>query len=113
MTNLVGDTVSYLQLFVLLVVARCVYLLVYRLYLHPLKAFPGPRLAAVTDYYQGYFEVWKNGMFVQHLDKLHEVYGLDVFCIHYDSDSDILLEARWSEYDRTRYVCCYESCVRC
>ncbi|KAF9019737.1 cytochrome P450 [Hymenopellis radicata] len=78
MTNLIGDTLqqlSYLQLFFLLVVARFLYLLVYRLYLHPLKAFPGPRLAAVTDYYQGYFEVWKNGMFVQHLEKLHEIYG--------------------------------------
>ncbi|KAF9019739.1 cytochrome P450 [Hymenopellis radicata] len=76
--TLIGDTLqqlSYLQLFFLLVVARFLYLLVYRLYLHPLKAFPGPRLAAVTEYYQGYFEVWKNGMFVQHLEKLHEIYG--------------------------------------
>ncbi|KAF9019730.1 cytochrome P450 [Hymenopellis radicata] len=78
MTNLIGDTLqqlSYLQLFFLLVVARFAYLLVYRLYLHPLKSFPGPRFAAVTDYYQAYFEVWKNGMFVQHLEELHEFYG--------------------------------------
>ncbi|KAF8901800.1 cytochrome P450 [Mucidula mucida] len=78
MTNPVGDAVhqlSYLQIVFLLIIACFLYLLVYRVYLHPLKSFPGPRLAAVTNYYQGYFEVWKNGAFVQHLETLHEVYG--------------------------------------
>ncbi|KAF9019731.1 cytochrome P450 [Hymenopellis radicata] len=77
MSSFALQQLSYLSLFFLLVVARFLYLLFYRLYLHPLKAFPGPRLAAVTDYYQGYFEVWKNGMFVEHLEKLHEIYGTD------------------------------------
>ncbi|KAF8901808.1 cytochrome P450 [Mucidula mucida] len=76
--NPIGATlqqISFLQLFFLLIVARFIYLVVYRWYLHPLKTFPGPRLAAITDYYQCYFEVWKNGMFVQHLEELHEIYG--------------------------------------
>ncbi|KAF9033979.1 hypothetical protein BDZ89DRAFT_1130839 [Hymenopellis radicata] len=77
---------SYLQLFFLLVVARFAYLLVYSLFLHPLKAFRGARLAAVTDYYQAYFEVWKNGMFVQLLQ-------------WYPSIQYVLREVRSSEYD--------------
>ncbi len=77
--NPIGATlqqISFLRLFFLLIVARFIYLVVYRWYLHPLKTFPGPRLAAITDYYQCYFEVWKNGMFVQHLEELHEIYGM-------------------------------------
>ncbi len=86
MTNPVGDAVhqlSYLQIVFLLIIARFLYLLVYRVYLHPLKSFPGPRLAAVTNYYQGYFEVGKNGAFVQHLETLHEVYG--TYSLHVNS----------------------------
>ncbi len=83
MSNLVADALSqfsYLQLFLLLVFLRFCYLVCYRLYFHPLKSFPGPRLAAVTDFYQGYYASWKNGMFLKRLEELHRVYGKRITC---------------------------------
>ncbi|KAF5359444.1 hypothetical protein D9756_002939 [Leucocoprinus leucothites] len=50
-------------------------LAVYRLYFHPLSKFPGPPLAAVTDYYATYVDLWKNGQTVPQLEKLHKIYG--------------------------------------
>ncbi|KAF9003841.1 cytochrome P450 [Hymenopellis radicata] len=66
---------SYLQIVGLLVFFRLFCVLFYRLYLHPLKAFPGPRLAAITGFYQGYFDSWKDGMLVAHLAELHKLHG--------------------------------------
>ena len=52
-------------------------LLFYRLYLHPLAAFPGPRLAAASRWYEFYFDVIKGqrGMFVWEVERMHELYG--------------------------------------
>lgn len=50
-------------------------LVVYRLYWHPLARFPGPRLAAVTSWYEGYYEIVKNGHYSRKISKLHDQYG--------------------------------------
>ncbi|KAH7392446.1 cytochrome P450 [Phaeosphaeria sp. MPI-PUGE-AT-0046c] len=50
-------------------------LLVYRLYLHPLAKFPGPKLAAVTSFYEGYYEIILKGQYSRQISKLHDVYG--------------------------------------
>ncbi|KAJ4991364.1 cytochrome P450 [Stagonosporopsis vannaccii] len=55
--------------------AYVVALAVYRLYLHPLAKFPGPRLAAVTSWYEGYYEIVQNGQYSRHISKLHDHYG--------------------------------------
>ncbi|KAI3614033.1 benzoate 4-monooxygenase cytochrome p450 [Moniliophthora roreri] len=47
---------------------------VYRLLLHPLRNFPGPKLAAVTEYYQAYFDIVKGGELLNHLRELHGEY---------------------------------------
>ncbi|KAH9930542.1 cytochrome P450 [Epithele typhae] len=47
----------------------------YRLFLHPLARFPGPKLAAATWWYMTYYEVFKGGAFVDHLWVVHERYG--------------------------------------
>lgn len=49
---------------------------VYRVYFHPLKNIPGPKLAAITSFYEFYFNVIKRGTFIWHLEGLHEIYGM-------------------------------------
>ena len=48
---------------------------VYRLYLHPLAKFPGPKLAALSTWYEGYYEIVLEGRFPWQLKALHDQYG--------------------------------------
>ncbi|KAI7281198.1 hypothetical protein KC343_g935 [Hortaea werneckii] len=52
-------------------------LAIYRLYLSPLakSRIPGPRLGAVTKFYEAYYEIVRRGRFAFKLDDLHELYG--------------------------------------
>lgn len=47
----------------------------HRLYFHPLAKFPGPKLAALSTYYEMYYEVMKRGQFTFHIRELHDRYG--------------------------------------
>ncbi|KOC17618.1 hypothetical protein AFLA70_712g000361 [Aspergillus flavus AF70] len=47
----------------------------YRLYLHPLSKYPGPRLAAISSLYRAYHQTWRDGRLVEQLTHLHEIYG--------------------------------------
>ena len=47
----------------------------YRLFLHPLAKFPGPKLAALSKWYEFYYEVPSKGQFTFHIQKLHKIYG--------------------------------------
>ncbi|KAL4265469.1 cytochrome P450 family protein [Pleurotus pulmonarius] len=49
--------------------------IVRNLYFHPLQHFPGPKLAAATWWYTTWFEVFRNGGMVDHLQTLHKRYG--------------------------------------
>ena len=46
-----------------------------RLYFHPLSAFPGPPLAAVTTLYKAWIDVVAQSSFVHNLERLHAIYG--------------------------------------
>ena len=50
-------------------------LVLYRLYLHPLAKFPGPRIAAFTTLYEAYFEIALKGQYSKQISKLHDQYG--------------------------------------
>jgi len=50
-------------------------LAVYRLYLSPIAKFPGPRLAAVTYLFEGYYDVVKRGKYTFKIRDLHAEYG--------------------------------------
>lgn len=54
--------------------------IIYRLTLHPLAHFPGPKLAAVTDLYRAYYDVWYKGggEMLRQLEYLHSIHGEQV-----------------------------------
>ncbi|OTB00292.1 hypothetical protein M426DRAFT_267883 [Hypoxylon sp. CI-4A] len=49
--------------------------IVYRLFLHPLAGFPGPKLAAATLWYEFYYDGIKPGRYTFKIGELHEKYG--------------------------------------
>ncbi|KAF6224986.1 hypothetical protein HO133_010181 [Letharia lupina] len=55
--------------------AYCISLAVYRLYLSPLARFPGPKLAALTLWYEFYYDVIKRGRYTWKIAELHERHG--------------------------------------
>ena len=53
-------------------------LVIYRLFLSPLAKFPGPKLAAITGWYEGYYDMFsegEGGKFARQIEKLHQQYG--------------------------------------
>ncbi|KAI1344405.1 putative cytochrome P450 [Xylariaceae sp. FL0016] len=50
-------------------------LMLYRLYLHPLAKFPGPKLAAITSWYEAHYEIVLKGQYSRKISRLHDVYG--------------------------------------
>lgn len=55
--------------------AYLVTLVFYRLVLHPLARFPGPKLAAATRWYEAYYDVIRNGQYTFKIAEMHKVYG--------------------------------------
>lgn len=49
--------------------------IIYRVHIHPLSKFPGPRLAALTGLYEIYFAAWGTGSFEDEIERMHEKYG--------------------------------------
>lgn len=51
-------------------------LAIYRLFLSPLARFPGPKLAALTGWYEVYFDCFKRGRFWVEIEEMHKKYGI-------------------------------------
>ncbi|KAK1783780.1 cytochrome P450 [Copromyces sp. CBS 386.78] len=58
-----------------LLVLYTIYVAIYRLYLSPLASIPGPRLAALTQWYEFYYDIILPGQFVFKTVELHKKYG--------------------------------------
>ena len=78
MMNLI-DNISGAQVFIALGALFFLYLVglaVYRLYFSPLAKFPGPKLAALTLWYEAYYDLWKGGNYTFKIAELHKEYGM-------------------------------------
>lgn len=51
-------------------------LAVYRLFFSPIAGFPGPKIAAVTSYYELYYDVIHQGKYLFEIEKMHDKYGI-------------------------------------
>ena len=50
-------------------------LAIYRLYFHPLAKFPGRKTAAVTTWYEFYYEFRYGGKYIYEIEKMHKEFG--------------------------------------
>ncbi|CAF9907147.1 MAG: hypothetical protein HETSPECPRED_007051 [Heterodermia speciosa] len=83
-------------------------LVVYRLYFSPLSKFPGPRLAAATYLFEGYYDVVKRGKYTFKIRDLHAEYGpiirINPFELHInDPDYYDSLYNREGKWDKSQY----------
>lgn len=46
-----------------------------RLYFHPLSKFPGPKLAALTLWYEFYYDIIEPGTYFRKIEEMHREYG--------------------------------------
>ena len=61
---------------VIALAARLTWLLLNRLYFCPVAGFPGPLLAKLTFWYEGYWDIWCEGKYSWKIQELHEKYGM-------------------------------------
>ena len=51
------------------------YGVVYNLFLSPLAKFPGPKLAAITPWYEFYWDGIQGGQYYFEIEKMHKEFG--------------------------------------
>lgn len=59
----------------LALVIYCLITCIYRLYFSPIAEFPGPKLAALTFWYEGYWDILRQGRYTWKIQDLHRQYG--------------------------------------
>ncbi|KAI0147569.1 cytochrome P450 [Xylariaceae sp. FL1272] len=99
--------VSWLGASVTLLIAWLLTLTIYRLAFHPLAHFPGSRLARITRYVEGYYDVFCNGHYTHKIAQQHNTYGkiirISPYELHINDPSFFTTlysrEGRWNKYD--------------
>ncbi|KAK8022121.1 cytochrome P450 [Apiospora rasikravindrae] len=83
-----------------IVVIYLVTVSIYRLFLHPLARFPGPKLAAVTRYYEAYYDLIRNGQYTFKIAELHKRYGTpyELHVIDPAFYEKLYCQGRWDKY---------------
>lgn len=69
------EVIATLTCAAMVTVLYTLYGVVYRLFLSPVAKFPGSRLAAVTFWYEFYFDVVKGGQYMYEIERMHKQYG--------------------------------------
>lgn len=75
---LASDHLSPVNLVLITTAALLFYgisLVIYRSYFHPLAGIPGPKVAAITHWYEYYYDVTKQGSYLWKIIELHKQYG--------------------------------------
>jgi hypothetical protein len=77
------QNLSWFQVTTMLAICLVTYLsslIVYRLYLSPVAAFPGPFLAKTTHWYEFYYTYIQTGMYYKKVAEFHARYGKSDRC---------------------------------
>lgn len=59
-------------------IIHIVFSAIHRLYLSPIAKFPGPKLAALTLWYEFYHDVVRGGQYGFKIAELHDQYGEEI-----------------------------------
>ena len=78
-------------------------IVVYRLWLCPVAKFPGPWLAKVTFWYEGWYDIVRQGRYTWKIMELHEKYGVCCFGDNSYEDRNLFtVDYRVSSSDQPR-----------
>ncbi|PSR80441.1 cytochrome P450 [Coniella lustricola] len=104
--NMTDVALKALQLSLAFLTAWSISTGIYRLYFSPIANIPGPKLAALTYWYECYYEVWLGGKFFLKLEELHQQYGpivrINPIEVHYNDPEaiDLVLAGPGKKTDR-------------
>lgn len=70
--------ISFTTILALTILIYGFFLSLYRLTLSKLAGFPGPKIAAVTYWYEFYYDWWCSGKYIFEIEKMHKKYGLSI-----------------------------------
>ncbi|KAI0431076.1 cytochrome P450 [Xylaria sp. FL1042] len=84
----------------------------YRLFLHPLADFPGPKLAALTRGFEAYYDIVCNGQYTFKIAEMHKKYGPIVRISPYElhvSDPHLFEKIYTREGEWDKYAFTYDA----
>ncbi|MCJ1440789.1 MAG: hypothetical protein MMC23_001275 [Stictis urceolatum] len=91
---------SCFWLLLLFLVMHAVGLSIYRIWFHPLANFPGPRSAALTKWYEFYYDIVKRpgGTFMFEIERMHREYGkLNSPIVRINPDELHIKDSNWAD----------------